>query len=63
MNLCRKCTKYLPCRGCIYELKYEETGECEGYNEIDNRTPEERKYDAMENEGDRKCHLMGEGEL
>jgi hypothetical protein len=31
--------------------------------EEDTRTPEERKRDAMENEGDRKCHLAREGEL
>jgi hypothetical protein len=31
--LCRYCKKYLVGRGCIHELKYEQTGLCEGFEQ------------------------------
>ena len=31
--LCRYCKKYLVGRGCIHELRYEQTGLCEGFEQ------------------------------
>jgi hypothetical protein len=45
--LCRYCKKYLQSRGCAYELKYEETGLCEGFEQklVGVKMPKEKPYD------------------
>ena len=43
--LCIYCKKYIAGRGCIYELKYEQTGLCEGF---------EQKKQPMSKEEDEK---------